>query len=123
LLLLLGACGFAAVWVLGSLYTGRQLGWMAVVGALDIAWLLRLGGWRSGTGRMIAGVVATAATVAVANWWITATQIGAMVGLDPWSSALRLGWHHAWILVQLANGALDALWIAIGLALAAWLSR
>ncbi|HEY0502628.1 MAG TPA: hypothetical protein VGD42_03950 [Lysobacter sp.] len=123
LLLLLGACGFAAVWVLGSLYTGRQLGWMAVLGALDIAWLLRLGGWRRGTGRMVAGVVATAAIVIVANWWVTATQIGAMVGLDPWNSALRLGWHHAWILVQLANGALDALWIALGLAVAAWLSR
>lgn len=123
LLLLLGACGFAAVWVLASLYTGRQLGWMAVLGALDIVWLLRLGGWHAGTGRMIAGVTATAAVIVVANWWITATQIGAMVGLDPWSSAQRLGWHHAWILVQLANGALDALWIAIGLVLAAWLSR
>jgi hypothetical protein len=123
LLLLLGACGFAALWVLGSLYTGRQLGWMAVLGALDIAWLLRLGNWRAGTGRMVAGVVATAAIVMVANWWITATQIGAMVGLDPWNSALRLGWHHAWILLQLANGVLDAIWIAVGLAVAAWLSR
>lgn len=123
LLLLLGACGFAALWVLGSLYTGRQLGWMALLGALDIAWLLRLGGWRPGTGRMVAGIVATAAIVIVANWWITATQIGAMVGLDPWNSALRLGWHHAWILVQLANGALDALWVAVGLGVAAWLSR
>lgn len=123
LLLLLGACGFAALWVLGSLYTGRQLGWMALLGALDIAWLLRLGDWRPGTGRMVAGIVATAAIVIVANWWITATQIGAMVGLDPWNSALRLGWHHAWILVQLANGALDALWVAVGLGVAAWLSR
>lgn len=123
LLLLLGACGFAALWVLGSLYTGRQLGWMALLGALDIAWLLRLGGWRPGTGRMVAGIVATAAIVIVANWWITATQIGAMVGLDPWNSALRLGWHHAWILVQLANGAFDALWVAMGLGVAAWLSR
>lgn len=123
LLLLLGACGFAALWVLGSLYSGRQLGWMALLGALDVAWLLRLGNWRPGTGRMVAGVLATATIVVVANWWITATHIGAMVGLDPWNSALRLGWHHAWILAQLANGALDALWIAIGLAVAAWLSR
>lgn len=123
LLLLLGACGFAAVWVLGSLYTGRQLGWMAVLGALDIAWLLRLGGWRPGGARLLVGVTATAAIVIVANWWITATQLGAMLGLDPWSSATRLGWHHAWILVQLANSTLDVVWIALGLLVSAWLSR
>ena len=54
---------------------------------------------------------------------MNALLFGAMVGLDPWNSALRLGWHHAWILVQLANGALDALWVAVGLGVAAWLSR
>lgn len=123
LLLLLGACGFAAAWVLGSLYTGRQLGWMAVLGALDIAWMLRLGHWRPGPGRMLAGVLATAAVVVVSNWWITATQLGAMMGLDPWNSATRLGWHHAWIMVQLANSAMDAVWIGVGLAVAARLSR
>ncbi|MDI9238978.1 hypothetical protein QLQ15_08620 [Lysobacter sp. LF1] len=123
LLLLLGACGFAAVWVLASLYTGRQLGWMAVIGALDIAWLLRLGGWRPGLGRLVAGVLATAAIVVVANWFITATQLGAMMGLDPWNSALRLGPHHAWILVQLANSTVDIACIALGLIVAAWLSR
>lgn len=123
LLLLLGAFGFAAVWVLGSLYSGRQLGWMAVLGAVDIAWMLRLGNWRPGRGRMLAGVIATAAIIAVSNWWITATQLGAMLGLDPWDSATRLGWHHAWILIQLANGLTDAAWILAGLVVAAWLSR
>jgi hypothetical protein len=123
LLLLLGAFGFAAVWVLASLYTGRQLGWMAVLGALDIAWMLRLGGWQRGPGRMLAGVGATAAIVIASNWFITATQLGAMLGLDPWDSAMRLGWHHAWILVSLANHAMDAVWIGVGLLVAAWLSR
>jgi len=123
LLLLLGAFGFTAVWVLASLYTGRQLGWMAVLGALDIAWVLRLGGWQRGLGRMIAGVAATAGIVVASNWFITATQLGGMLGLDPWDSAMRLGWHHAWILITLANHAMDAVWIAVGLIVAAWLSR
>lgn len=123
LLLLLGACGFAAVWVLLSLYTGRQNGWMAVLGALDIGLMLRLGNWRPGRGRMLAGVAATAAIVLVSNWFITATQLGGMLGLDPWSAATRLGLHHAWILVQLANSATDLAWIVAGLVLAAWLSR
>ena len=95
----------------------------AVVAALDIGWLLRLGGWPRGRARLLTGVVATAAIVAVANWWITATQLGMMLGIDPWNSALRLGWHHAWTLIQLANGALDLVWIAVGLVVAAWLSR
>jgi hypothetical protein len=123
LLLLLGAFGFTAVWVLASLYTGRQLGWMAVLGALDIAWVLRLGGWHRGAGRMAAGVAATAGIVIASNWFITATQLGGMLGLDPWDSAMRLGWHHAWILITLANHAMDAVWIAVGLLVAAWLSR
>ncbi|MFC3552049.1 hypothetical protein ACFOLC_13645 [Lysobacter cavernae] len=123
LLLLLGACGFAAVWVLLSLYTGRQHSWMAVLGALDIAWMLRLGGWRPGPRRRALGVLATAAIVALANWWITASQLGATLGLDPWTSALRLGRHHAWMLIQLANGAADLAWIVAGLIVAAWLSR
>jgi len=123
LLLLLGAFGFTAVWVLASLYSGRQLGWMAVLGALDIAWMLRLGGWHRGLGRMLAGVGATAGIVIVANWFITATQLGGMLGLDPWDSAMKLGWHHAWILVSLANHAMDAVWIVVGLLVAAWLSR
>lgn len=123
LLLLLGACGFAAVWVLLSLYTGRQNGWMAVLGALDIALMLRLGGWRPGFGRLLAGVLGTAAIVIAANWFITATQLGAMLGLPPWESAVRLGIHHAWILVQLANGVADLVWITVGLIAAALLSR
>lgn len=123
LLLLLGACGFAAVWVLLSLYTGRQNGWMAVLGALDIALMLRLGGWRPGPKRMLAGVLATAAIVVAANWFITATQLGAMLGMPPWDSAMRLGVHHAWILVQLANGVADLVWIGVGLVVAGWFSR
>jgi len=123
LLLLLGAFGFAAMWVLASLYSGRQLGWMAVLGALDIAWMLRLGGWRPGSPRMLAGLAATAAIVIVSNWFITATQLGSMLGLGPWDSAMRLGWHHAWILIQLANHTMDAAWIGVGLLVAAWLSR
>lgn len=123
LLLVLGACGFAAVWVLVSLYADRQASWMAVFGALDIAWMLRLGGWPRGWGRAVAGVVATGAIVALANWGITATQLGATLGFDPLDSAFRLGAHHAWILIQLANGLIDQLWIAGALVLAALLSR
>lgn len=122
-LLALAVCGSAAVWVLLSLYSGRQHSWMALLAALDVAWLLRLGRWPSGRLRLLAGVLATAAAAALANWWIVATQLGAMLGLDPLSSALRLGAHHAWTLMRLANGPTDLAWIAAALVAAAWTSR
>jgi len=123
LLLLLGACGFAAAWVIVGLYSDAQSSWMAILGALDVALLLRLGRWPAGPRRAALGVAATAATILVANWGITSGQLGALLGLPPWDSALRLGLHHAWTLAQLANGAGDALWLALALVVAALAAR
>lgn len=123
LLLLLGACGFAAVWVIVGLYSDAQNSWMAVLGALDVAWMLRLGHWPPGPRRAALGVAATTATVLLANWGIISGQLGAALGLDPWNSALRLGLHHAWTLAQLANGVGDALWLGLALVAAALAAR
>lgn len=122
-LLLLGIGGFAALWVILGIYTDRQNSWMAVLGAADIAVMLRLGGWPAGPRRALAGVLATVAIVLLANWGIIASQLGAELGIVPWDSALRLGAHHALTLAQLANGVGDALWIALGLTVAAIASR
>ncbi|MDQ3617896.1 MAG: hypothetical protein M3374_04130 [Pseudomonadota bacterium] len=122
-LLLLSIGGFAAAWVVLSLHTGRQHSWMAVVGALDIAWMLRLGGWQGGFYRMTLGLVATGLIVVMANWGITASHLGNAFGLQPWDSALKLGVNHAWTLAQLANGIGDVLWLALAFLVAAWASR
>lgn len=123
LLLVLGAGGFAAVWILLALATNRQCSWMAVVGALDVAWMLRLGQWPRGRGRLVAGVVVTGLVVVAANWFITAAQLGGMLGYDPLMSALRLGPNLAWTLAQLVNSAADLAWIALALVVAAITSR
>lgn len=122
-LLLLGASGFAAAWLMLALHTGRQHSWMAVLGALDVAIVLRLGHWRPGAGRVVLAVSATAAIIVLANWLIIAAHLGSMLGLLPWDSALRLGFHHAWTLAGLANGAGDVAWMAVALAVAAVSSR
>lgn len=122
-LLLLGACGFAAVWVILGLYSNGQNSWMAVLGALDIAWMLRLGHWSPGPRRAMLGVAATVAMMLLANWGITSGQLGAALGLQAWDSALRLGLHHAWTLAQLANDIADALWLGLALVVAALASR
>lgn len=123
LLLLLGIGGFAAVWVIVGLYSNVQSSWMAVLGAIDAALLLRLGRWPAGAGRATLGVAATAAMILAANWGITSGQLGAVLGLPPWDSAMRLGLNHAWTLAQLANGAGDLLWLGVGLVVAALASR
>lgn len=123
LLLVLGICGFAAIWVMLAVYTDSQKSWMAVVGALDVAVILRLGGWRAGVGRMLLAVLSTVAIVALANWGIIASHLGAMLGLLPWDSATRLGFHHAWTLAGLANGAADLAWLSLALLVAALTTR
>ena len=123
LLLVLAVIGFAAIWSLVALQTNRQLSWLAVVGALDVAWMLRLSGWPARRSRMLAATVGTAVMAVVATWAIIAGQLGAMLGLKPWESITRLGSDHAWTLAQLANGPLDLAWIVVALVAAARVAR
>ena len=112
-LLVVGTCGFAAVWITLSMFNNAQNSWMAVLGALDVAWMLRLGYWPRGPGRVVAALVATAVMVALANWGIIASHLGSMLGLTPWESAIRLGSDHAWTLARLANGGGDLAWLLL----------
>ncbi|MEI2431028.1 hypothetical protein RDV84_13670 [Lysobacter yananisis] len=123
LLLALGTFGFAAFWTLAAVSLDRQLAWLAVLGALDIAWMLRLGGWRRGWTRAALGLIATALIVLVANWGIVAGQLSGPFGLDLASSATKLGPNLFWTLFHLANAGPELIWIAIGLVVAAVASR
>jgi len=123
LLLVLGTLGFAAVWVLAAVSTGRQLSWLALLGALDVTWMMRLGRWPAGLQRTAVAVGATALIATLANWWIIASHLGTVLGFTPWESARRLGYHHAWTLSQVANGIADLVFIALALLLAALASH
>jgi len=122
-LLLLGSCGFAAAWVLVAAARDGQHSWMALLAALDAALLLRLARMPAGWERALWGVAATAVVIALANWGIVAAQLGKVLGLMPWDSALKLGPHHAWTLIQLANDSADRLWLLAALVLAAFTAR
>ena len=122
-MLLLGGLCFAVVWVMLSVYLGKPFGWMAVLGALDAAVMLRLGGMRRGMARVLLAVLATAAIIVLANWGTAATQIGFAMGLNPWDSALKLGMDYAWTLSGLANQMADRLWMAVALVIAALTAR
>ena len=122
-MLLLGGLCFAVIWIMLAVYLGKPCGWMAVLGALDAAAMLRLGGMRGGAGRALLAVLATLAIIALANWGTAATQIGFAMGLNPWDSALKLGMDYAWTLFELANQTADRIWMAVALVVAAVAAR
>ncbi|MBB1059605.1 hypothetical protein [Marilutibacter spongiae] len=123
LLLALSLTVLVVMWVLLSLYTERQHAWMALVAALDVAWVLRFGGWRGGIARGALAATATAAVAVLAQWGIIAGHIGSQMGLTPFASSLKLGVHHAWFMATLANDPLDWSLMALGLLLAFLASR
>lgn len=116
--LLIGLLGMAAAWMVLNLWNGRSNGWMAAVAALDMAWMLRLGRWPAGGARAGVAMASTLAIAVAVNWGVAASHLGRFFGLDPLESALRLGAHHAWTLIGLANGPWDAAWLLLGLVLA-----
>ena len=118
-LALAGSIGIAAAWILVAQASGRQSSWMAVVAALDALLLLRMGGYRPGAARAAWAVLATLLAIALANWGIAADQVGRMLGLAPWNSMIRLGPEHGWLLLRMANDAVDLAWLAAGLVVAA----
>lgn len=107
LLLLLGCITALIAWLIVALALGRQAGWMAILVALESAFMLRLAGFRAGPARAWTALIATAIVIALAQWAIASAQIGAVMGLDVLASALRMGPRLAWQLTALANNWID----------------
>ncbi|PPT75243.1 hypothetical protein XaplCFBP3122_14155 [Xanthomonas arboricola pv. populi] len=122
-LLLLGCVTALIAWMLIALALGNQAGWMAVLVALEIVWMLRLGTLGAGPLRTGVAVVATALIIVGANWGIASAHLGGALGLDPWTSAQKMGTGLAWTLLQLANNGFDLLCYAAALVLAWWAAR
>jgi len=122
-MLLLGAGTALLAWVFVALFIGNQAGWMAVVVALELVFMLRLGTLRGGALRVALVVGGTLLVTALAWWSIASAWLGGSMGLSPWESALRMGPHLAWTLVGLANSAWDWIWVPVAAVIGAWLAR
>jgi hypothetical protein len=123
MLAVLGIFGMTAVWTLLALIVDRQCAWIAVLTAADIALLLRLGRAAPGLPRAAMNVVATLATILLANWTIAATQMGGAMGLKLVDSVQRLGSDHAQTLFGLANQPAELAWYAVAVIVALWLGK
>ena len=123
LLPVLGCLGFAAAWVLLARVLQSQASWLAPFAALDVVWMLHLGRVRPGWTQTILAMVSTLAVILLANWGIAATEIGRIMDLLPWESAMRLGPAYARELIRLANSRMDLIWYAVGVVLAGVIAR
>lgn len=121
--LLLASAGAAAIWTLVSLAVDRQLGWMAIVAAVDAAIVLRFMRMPRGIARMLLAAAGTLLAIVLANWWIAGGQMGALVGFPPWDAIPRLGAAHAWTLFGLANTPLDLAAYAVAVVAALLVAR
>jgi len=122
-MLLIALVAAVLLWWFVALASGRQAGWMAVVGAVELAFMLRLGALRRPWLRIGLTLLGTVLVAAVANWAIAASYVGSSLGLVPWESALRMGPHMAWTLVQLANGAAEVMWLGVALVVGWFVAR
>jgi hypothetical protein len=114
-----GALGVATIWVTLALATDRACGWMALVGAVDFALLLRLVRMPAGPRRIALAAIATILTAVASAWLVAAGQIGSMLGLYPLESAWRMGPVLGWELVSRGFGLWDWACIAASPLLAA----
>ena len=121
-MLLMGSAVAVLAWIVLALATGRQVGWMAVITALEVSWMLQLGTLRRGPLRLAVTLASVLLVAAVANWGIVAGHIGAMMGLELMESGRRLGPHLAWTYAGLLNSWLDLAWLAAPLLLGTWLA-
>jgi hypothetical protein len=122
-LLLLGVVTATLAWLFIALLSGRQVGWMAVLAALELGFMLRLGKLCAGPVRVALTLAFTLLVTVAANWGIASAYLGGSMGLDPWDSALRMGPFMAFTLLQLANGAAELLWLGVALVVGWWIAR
>ncbi len=122
-LYLLGVVTAALAWLFIALLSGRQAGWMAVLAALELGFMLRLGKLHAGPLRVGLTVAGTLLVALAANWAIASAYLGGSLGLDPWNSALRMGPFMATTLIGLANGLAEWLWLGVGLVVAWWVAK
>jgi hypothetical protein len=85
--LLLGVVTATLAWLFIALLSGRQAGWMAVLVALELGFMLRLGNLRGGLPRVALTLLGTLLVALAANWGIASAYLGGSLGLGPWESA------------------------------------
>lgn len=123
LLLLLGASGAAALWVLAVFIFDLPSSALAFVACADLIVMMRLARLAPGIWRGMQAALGTALAIALAQWWLMATQVGQQLGMLPWESIPKMGLSFAWMLSGFWLSAFDLCLYAFAILLAALLGR
>ena len=114
-----GVAGMVAAWVAVGVLAGSSASWLALVGAADVALLLRLTRAPPGLARSAMAVMATLVIAGASQWLLAATRMGMAMGLEPLASLSRLGPALGWQVVQLSLDRVDWVLLLASLPLAA----
>ena len=110
-----GVAGIVAAWVA----VGSRTVTTVPSPAVDVALMLHLTHAPPGRARSVLATLATLVAVALAQWLLAATRMGALVGIEPLASAARLGPALGWQVVQLGLDRVDWVLLLSSLPLAA----
>ncbi|MDO4709663.1 MAG: hypothetical protein Q4B94_07670 [Pseudomonadota bacterium] len=122
-LLLLGASGAAALWVMLAFTFNLPAPVFAFVACADLLIMTRLARLAPGRWRGAQAALGTALAIALAQWGLMATHVGLQLGMLPWEAIPKMGLGFAWILSGFWLAPLDWCLYAAAIALAAWLGR
>ena len=122
-LLILAVSGAAAAWLIVAVMTEGRAGWMGLLVAVAMAFVLRIGQFPSGASRAVLAAFATAAGIVASDWLVAALPIGMALGQLPFVAARHMGLDFVWTLTCLGNTPLDWILGGVALLLAAWLAR
>ena len=122
-LLALGTCAAIGAWLVAAAVSDSRADWLAPLVAIDVAALLRFARVAPGPTRAMLAVAITTAALVIANWLVISLPMAEGMGMFPLDVASRTGPDFGWMLIRLGNTPMDWLWMAMALALAAWLGR
>jgi hypothetical protein len=117
----LGVLGMVGIWLSIALSRDQACLWLAIVAALDIAFVLWLSGMQPGVKRATASIIGLILIVFASQWMIAAIMFGSAWGIDHFGAAQVIGKVLAWEFTRLRLTDIDHLLFGLSLLLALFL--
>jgi hypothetical protein len=113
----LGVLGMVGIWLSIALSRDQACLWLAIVAALDIAFVLWLSGMQPGVKRATASIIGLTLIVFGSQWMIAAIMFGSAWGIDHFGAAQVIGKVLAWEFTRLRLRDVDYLFVGVSLLL------
>jgi hypothetical protein len=105
----LGVLGMVGIWLSVALTRDQACLWLAIIAALDIAFVLWLSGMPAGITRAAANITGLFLIVFASQWMIAAIMFGSAWGIDHFDAAHMIGKVLTWEFTRLRLSDIDYL--------------